>query len=471
MKRLLAAAFALCLAAPALADEPISVTQHHYSAGGVSLAYRAETGRLPILDPATGKAAGEIFFVAYRVPSKAPRPVTFIWNGGPGSPATLLHFEAFGPRRIEGGRFVDNPASLLAASDLVFVDPVGTGFSRAATPAAAKDFYSVTGDLSATAAFIERWRDRFGAPTSPIYLAGESYGVWRSAGTAELLEKRGVRVAGVVLISGGVAVGDSTPRPLATALRIPNRTAAALFHGRLDPSLGTDRAAAVKAAEAWARDVYAPALARVDALSTAERDQVAADLARYTGYPLAGIDRKTLTVSPRQYLSSLLKDQGKTLNTFDMRVTGADRDEESRKLTLDYFRKDLGYRTDLKYVGLEAQTPDDDPKPVNARWAYNSGEITPEVMARAQAGEGPPGGQPWTARAMALDPKLRVLVAAGLYDSLNSCAGNRELQARLDPAIAGRFRFGCYLGGHMMYRDAEARAQLSRDVRAFVSAK
>ena len=471
MKMLLAALFALALAAPALAEEAISVTQHRYSAGGTSLTYRAETGRLPIYDPATGKVAGEIFFVAYRVPSKTPRPVTFVWNGGPGSPATLLHFEAFGPRRIEGGRLVDNPASLLTASDLVFVDPVGTGFSRAATPAAAKDFYSVTGDLSATAAFIQRWRDRFGAGRSPIYLAGESYGVWRAAGTAELLEKRGVKVAGVMLISGGVAVGDTTPRPLATALRTPNRTAAALFHGRLDPSVGTNRAVAVKAAETWARDVYAPALARLDALSAAEREQVAGDLARYTGYPVAAIDRKTLTVSPRQYLSGLLKDQGKTLNTFDMRVTGGDGDPETRKLILGYFGKALGYRTDLKYVGLEAQTPDDDPKPGNARWAYNSGVITPEVMARAQAGEGPPGGQPWTARAMALDPQLRVLVAAGLYDSLNSCAGNRELQARLDPAIAGRFRFGCYLGGHMMYRDAEARAQLSRDARAFVSGR
>jgi hypothetical protein len=154
-----------------------------------------------------------------------------------------------------------------------------------------------------------------------------------------------------------------------------------------------------------------------------------------------------------------------------MRVTGAERDEETRKLIGDYFRSDLGYRTDLKYVGLEAQTPDDDPRPVNSRWAYDSGEITPEVMARAQAGEGPPGGQPWTARAMALDPKLRVLVAAGLYDSLNSCAGNRELQKRLEPAIARQFRFGCYAGGHMMYRDAAARAQLSRDVRAFVSGR
>ena len=347
----------------------------------------------------------------------------------------------------------------------MFVDPVGTGFSRAATPAAAKAFYGVTGDLSATAAFVQRWRDRHGAERSPVYLAGESYGVWRAAGTAELLERRGVKVAGIVLISGGVAAGEATPRPLATALRTPNRTAAALFHGRLDATLGKDRDAATKAAETWAREVYAPALARVDGLSAAEREAVAADLARFTGYPAAQIDRKTAARHPRQYLSELLKDQGKTLNTFDMRVTGGDGDGARRGLIGDYFRQDLGYRTDLKYVGLEAQTPDDDPRPVNARWAYNSGEITPEVMARAQAGEGPPGGQPWTARALAIDPQLRVLVAAGLYDSLNSCAGNRERQRRLEPAIARQFKFGCYAGGHMMYRDAEARAQLSRDVK------
>jgi carboxypeptidase C (cathepsin A) len=460
------AVLALAAALPSAAQDKTSITRHAWRAGGRSLAYVAEAGRLPIYLGGS-EPKGEIFYVAYRVPSKTPRPTAFIWNGGPGSAATLVHLEAFGPRRMEDGRFVDNPASLLPTADLVFVDPVGTGYSRAADPESAKTFYSTTGDMAATAEFVQRWRETHHADKAPVYLAGESYGVWRAAGTAELLERKGVPVAGMVLISGGSGVEEPMPRTLLTALRTPNRTAAALALGRLDPSLGKDREALLKQSEAWSRSVYAPALETLANLSPEQREAVAQGLHKWTGYPLAAIDRKTLVVTPRAYLSGLMKDEGKTLNTFDMRITGEPR-EDTRDLALGYFSRDLGYRTELSYVGLNAQTPDDSKTPVNSRWNYNSGKITPEVMARAQAGEGPPGSEPWAARAMAIDPKLRVFVAAGLYDSLNSCAGNRELATRIDAAIAPRFQFHCYSGGHMMYRDALARAQLSKDLQGFM---
>jgi hypothetical protein len=222
-------------------------------------------------------------------------------------------------RADRGRRFVDDPASLITASDLVSSIPIGTGFAGRRRRPAAKDFYCVNrrplGDGGLHPALARPlWRGAFADLPGGRELRRLARG--GDGGTSGAARREG---GGIVLISGGVAVGEATPRPLQTALRIPNRTAAALFHGRLGEGLAKDREAATKAAEAWARDVYAPALARIDTLGDAEREAVAAGLARYTGYPLAQIDRKTLTVTPRQYLSGLLKDQGKTLNTFDMR--------------------------------------------------------------------------------------------------------------------------------------------------------
>jgi carboxypeptidase C (cathepsin A) len=460
----------------ALAQTPDqAVTQHAIRVGGKALNYTATAGRLPIRDQATGEVHGEMFFTAYRMASRTQRPVAFIWNGGPGANSLLLHFEAFGPRTFSDGQLADNQATLLAAADLVFVDPIGTGFSRPAKGEYEAEFYNTLGDHQSIAEFIRLWRQRFDAQASPVFLIGESFGTWRAAGVAEIMAKRGQHISGIVLISGGAGVGlRFDTKAERAAFRIPNRTATALHHGLLDKSLGTDREAAMRTAEKWAMEVYAPALARIEQLSEAEREGIARDLARYTGVPDSAIDRKTLEMTPRGYLAALLKAQGKTLNTFDMRITGGGEGSGESARVDQYFRKDLGYRTDLAYAGLggglgEAYTPTGAERTsINAKWAYNSGEITPEVMAAAQAGEGPPGSQPWSVNAIKLDPKLKVMVAAGMYDSLNSCAANNALLTKLERDVAPNFVMKCYAGGHMMYRDSAEGVRLSADIRRFI---
>jgi carboxypeptidase C (cathepsin A) len=478
LKAALVGAFLALACIPASYAQPADVaqTQHSIRVGGKEIKYTAYAGRLPIRDQATGESHGEMFFAAYRVVSNTPRPAAFIWNGGPGANSMLLHFEAFGPRTFENGKLTDNQQTLLSSADLVFVDPIGTGFSRATSRDYLPEFYNTLGDHQSVAEFIRVWRLAFDAQTAPIFMIGESFGTWRAAGVAEILAKRGQHVSGIVLISGGAGVGLSyNTRPERAGYRIPGRAATALYHGKLDPKLGKDRDTVMRAAREWAATTYTPALARLASLSEAERSSIARDLALYTGLSEGAINRDKLELAPREYLAALLKDQGKALNTFDMRITGGEGADVSPQRIDAYFREDLGYKTDLAYAGLggglgQAYTPTDaKPTNINGMWNYNSGEITPEVMAAAQAGEGPPGSQPWAVNAIKADPKLKVMVAAGIYDSLNNCAENDALLRKLEPGVAANFVIKCYAGGHMMYRDAAEGVRLSNDIRAFIA--
>lgn len=471
-----APALALPPVPPLLApgDETVVVTQHEIRTESGRLRYEARAGRLPIRNDESGEVRGRVFYTAYvaEPADGRPRPVTFIWNGGPTVNSLLLHTEMFGPRRIEGDRFVDNLETLLTTSDLVFYDPVGTGFSRPETAEAADEFYSVLGDFAATTEFIRAWRARFGANRQPLFIAGESYGTWRASGVAEMLAAAHIDLDGVLLISGGIP-GSQMPASFSDAMYVPARTAAAFHHGKLAADLMRDRAATLRAAADWARNTYQPALERVASLSAAEREAIARDLARFTGVRAELIDRTTLVMTNRAYLRALFEgDDARVLNTFDMRIAGAEPDESGRRdLIADYLRGDLGYATDLAYTGLEdgyMPRPGPDRRSTSERFQYNHVEITPEMMQRAMAGGGPPGSQPWLQRAMRANRHLRVFVAAGRYDSLNMCEGNLDMSGRLEPDLARRFTNVCYEGGHMMYRDAEERRRLAQDVRRFV---
>jgi carboxypeptidase C (cathepsin A) len=472
------AAAAGLAAAPAplvAGDEPIVATAHTITTAKGPLAYTAYAGRLAIRSAETGEVRARIFFTAYVVkakPGAPPRPLTFAWNGGPTGPAVLVQTELLGPRRIEGARFVDNAETLLTNSDLVFMDPVETGFSRPDKPEFAKEFLSTLGDFAQTAEFIRDWRARFAAEKQPLFLFGESYGTWRVNGATQLLEKEGIKVSGAMLLSGGVP-GSLMPFEFQDAYYVPARTAAAFAHKRLDPDLMRDRAATMKVVDAWVASTYMPALQRVKDLSDAERDKVAKDLARFTGIPDSMVDRKTLVVSNRQYLQDFFGgDRAKTLNTYDMRQFGAERpDPGYRAAVMDYLRGELGYRTDLNYVDLEQgymPTPGPPARSTGSRWDYNHTTITPEMMAHMNAGGGPPASQPWLQDAMRADPKIQVFVAAGRYDSLNMCEGNLKMTAKLEPALSARFEHHCYEGGHMMYRVQPTRLQLSQDLATFI---
>jgi carboxypeptidase C (cathepsin A) len=477
------AALLLAVATPALAQpsaEQPAVTQHRITVGGKPLAYTAEVGRIAIRDAETGEPRGWMGYIAYRVASPAkPRPLTFVWNGGPGANSATLHFEVAGPKRGEGGGLVDNQETWLTATDLVFVDPIGTGFSRPAKAEYADSFYGTLGDVASVTEFVRSWRLLHGADANPLYLAGESWGAGRAANVGYALLKRGVPVSGLALISGGsglARLGDDGP---VAPLKIVGFAATAFHHGKLAPDVGLSSAAVEKAAEQWVRETYAPALAKLDGLTPEARDRIAAGLSRFTGVPADKIDRKSLVLTPRQFRTQLVA--GKALNIFDMRISDEPR-ESSRAAILAYFRTDLGYRTDLPYVGLESLeegylTGGKAPQAVGSRWDYATAVVTPEQRQAAYAeavrtGAGPPNlgpPLPGTAEAVALNPKLKVLVASGLYDSLANCAGAAETGRTLPAPLNAAMSFRCYPGGHMMYRDTPTRLQFSRDIRALVS--
>lgn len=453
--------------ATAPADHPVTTT-HELSLGGGHLRYTAETGRIALVDSARGALRGAIFYVAYRVAAATPRPVTFVWNGGPGANSLRLHLEGLGPRRVAGSTLVDNDATLLGVTDLVFVDPIGTGFSRAATPADERRFYSTSGDFAATAEFVSRWRAQHGASRAPVYLAGESFGSWRAAAVAEILGLRREPVAGIILISGGCPVGPMQPAEMVTALRVPAWAATALYHDRLAADAGADRDSILASARRWAIERYAPALARLATLSAAGRDTIARELGRTIGLSPDSIPRATLSLTLRQYRQSLLGERRATLNVFDMRLTG-----ETPRLPAEpilyYLRKELGVRTSLPYRDLEPDTTGGyRTGSINQRWSYDTASA--EDMVAATNGEGPPGSRPWVLGALEHNPGLRVFVAAARYDSFGRCDANLDLAGRLPAGIADRFTFRCYESGHMIGADDAARPILAADLRAFLAA-
>jgi carboxypeptidase C (cathepsin A) len=437
-------------------------TRHAAVIGGKRMAYTACAGSLPVRDQASG-ATGRIFYTAYVAQGAKARPLTFVWNGGPGADSRLLHFHALGPRVIRGGALVDNTASPLVASDLVFVDPIGTGFSRADTATQAQHFYGTVADIAATKSFVSAFRTAYRRTDAPLYLAGESFGTWRAAGVAQALIEAGTPVRGMALISGGIPLGEFPERNLVRALSIDSRVATAHALGRLVPRLQASRARALAEANRWALQEYLLALAAPQALSPERRAKLAAELAGFQGLDPKLVDPATLWISPEQFRTALLKDQGKVLDVFDMRRTANAKSAEEDKLVRAYFRNTLRYRGG-QYAGIEAPE-----STAGSAWQYDQAPITKESLARAMAGEGPPSpSQPWTLEAMRAAPQLRTWVAAGLYDSLNSCAGNRATVAALPSDIAARFVLRCFEGGHMMYDDPAETLRFGREFAAFV---
>lgn len=471
----------LLLATPADAEPAPVITRHQIQMSGRPFAYTAEAGRVPIRDVQTGEPLGHVFYVAYRAPG-APgkvRPITFVWNGGPGMPAASLHFEGAGPKRVEGDRLLDNPDTWLTDSDLVFMDPVATGFSRAVSPEAEKAFTSWIGDVAATTEFVRSWVLLHGVEDAPLVIAGQSYGSGRAGSVAYRLLQRGLKVRGLALISNTTGLPDYPDRAtIAPTMHTADYAVAALHFKKLPPELGTTPESARAIAERWARETYLPALRRIDQLTEAERAAMAADLARHIGLNASDIDPKTLRITQGFFLGHI--GSGKRLYYSDYRF------EEPYKAPplargIRYIRHDLGYASDLPYFGVEpiedGFAPDGVyPKPVNSRWTHSTVYgATPEQIAQAQAdfaklgaiGMGKFGPSlPGAADAITLNPALSVLVAHGAYDPLGGCSMDAELGRRLTSPHRQAVTFRCYLSGHAIYRDAPARAQFADDMRA-----
>ncbi len=352
--------------------EKAAVTHHEIMVDGQKLTYRATAANMPMKDE-NGKLKANVFFVAYEKEtpadqSAAPhpgetaaskpadaaatqpackdpehRPIMFLFNGGPGSAAVWLHLGAVGPRRValhEDGsplpppyRLEDNPSTWLDATDLVFIDPVGTGFSRAAEGEKNDQFYGVKEDIAWVADFIRLYTTKYERWLSPKFLAGESYGTTRAAGlSGYLLDRYGIALNGIAFISTVLEFQTLQPRDgndLPYPLYLPTYTAVAWYHKKLPADLQADLAKALQEVEQWSTTTYGPALARGLGLGAAERRAVVERLARYTALQPAFIERANLRINPFSFQKELLGTERKIIGRFDARIAGYDPDPVS----------------------------------------------------------------------------------------------------------------------------------------------
>ncbi len=474
------------------------VTRHHQRVlGGRTLRYASRAGRVVLAQERTGSGeragrwegptpAAEMFVVAYTkegVRDPASRPITFSFNGGPGSSSLWLHLGLLGPRRVPlhadpaptppPYHLVDNDVTLLEHSDLVFIDPVSTGYSRAVKGGKASEFHGLDPDVRSVGDLIRLWVSREGRWSSPIYLIGESYGTTRAAGLAAYLQDRhALYLSGLMLVSSILdfatarfEVGNDLP-PL---LFLPTYTAVAHYHGRLDAELQARASSDVlREVEAWALDVYAPFLVLGDRAEPALVDAVAASLARYTGLDEAWLRRAHLRIEIMHFCKELLRDRGLSIGRLDARYAGRDRDGVGNKpdrdpsysailgaygATLnDYVRRELGYASDLPYEVLTS---------LYADWRYEGFENRfVNVAERLRS-------------AMHANPALRVHVSSGYYDLATPYWATEHTLAHmaLDPALRDNIRHTIYQAGHMMYIHEPSLAALGADLAAFVTAR
>ena len=450
------------------------------SKGAVTIAgrevkYLARTGTLPLLkDDGSGERA-RVFFVYYAALGEdgqplaakdpAKRPITYCFNGGPGSAAVWLHFGGLGPKKVtvdpEGlqpatrGAVVPNPNSILDATDLVFIDPVGTGASRPSKGEKGEQFWSVKQDIESVGEFIRYFTTREQRWASPKYLCGESYGGIRGSGLANFLQDRhGLFFEGFISVSGVV---------ISYVIFLPAFTATAHYHKKLAPELQADREKAVAAARTFAQGDYARALIAGDTLPVADRTAVLDQLTRFTGLDRDLLDRARLRVSPSLFFENLLRKEGKIVGRFDARVTAEDYDKlrPSPEFDPSYtnvygpfaaaanatIRGELGYEFDLPYRILGG-----------VQWSWNdfAGEY---VNLEDDLG-----------RALKDNPRLRVLFCCGWRDlavppdsALYSIA-HLPIPDSLRKNIAVEY----YESGHMMYLHQPDAEKLRRDIVKFI---
>ena len=326
--------------------EKIVQTQHTVTINGESLAYTVTTGTiiLKIEDEEKGeKAKAAVFFVAYTkdgVEDVGSRPLTFSFNGGPGSASVWLHLGVLGPRRVllddDGmplpppARLVDNDFSLLDHTDLVFIDPIGTGFSRSVPGEKAAQFHTFNEDINSVGEFIRLYVTRYKRWRSPKFLIGESYGTTRAGGLAGYLQTRyGMYLNGIMLISAVLNFQTLEMLPgndLAYILYLPVFAATAWYHKQLHQDLQEDLQRTLSEAETFALNEYTLALMKGDRLTVGERDTIAAKLARYTGLSQEYIERSNLRIDIMRFCKELLRSQRRTVGRLDSRFIGMHRD-------------------------------------------------------------------------------------------------------------------------------------------------
>ena len=449
--------------------------------GGQRINYRVTMGETILKSP-EGEPKAAVVTTAYvKEPRDPKRPVTFLFNGGPGAGSLWLQMGSFGPKRVaipsdardDGAPpypLVDNPDSLLDVTDLVFIDPPGTGLSHLIGKTEGKEYYGVTADAKAVAEVIGRWLNDNGRWSSPKYIGGESYGTSRSAAVVDQLSSayNDVALNGVILISTILDFAAGADRPgneLGYITNIPSMAAAAHFHGKASaPSVDQF----VEEARAFAIGPYATALLKGQKLGADERALIRRQLARFTGLSETYLDRADLRVSPDRFYKELLRDRGLTIGRLDARYTGRDYDNAGETVDNDpsfygidgsynaamnaYAREVVGFKSDRRYQAIAALGQWD--------WKIDGGRDANAYLNLT----------PYLGQALRENSGLKIFVGQGYYDFATPFFAAEYALSRTG-IPQDRVQFHYYQAGHMMYVRDEDRAKLSRDVRAFIRSR
>jgi len=461
--------------------DELSETTNSVTINGVSVKYNAMAGTLVIKDE-EGKARVSFFFVAYTrldATNAGERPVTFSFNGGPGSSSVWLHLGVLGPRRVflkEDGslppppfRLIDNQYSLLDESDLVFIDPVSTGFTRAVPGEDARKYHGVDQDLQSVGDFIRLYTTRYKRWDSPKFLIGESYGTTRAAGLSGYLENRfGMYLNGIALVSSVLdfsTISFNAGNDLPFVLYLPTETAVAWFHKKLPPDLQADRKKALMESEQYALGDYSRALVQGSALSAPDRQRVIKEVARLTGLSGDYVDRANLRVHASRYFKELLRQERLIIGRYDARRTGTDLDAAGESAEYDpsftsvlgpftatlndYVRRELKFESDLPYEVLTGKVQP---------WDFNDARNRYLDVAETLR------------RTMTHNPYLKVFVANGYYDMATPYLATRYTfdHMGLPPNLQTNVSMGYYEAGHMMYVNQPSLAALKHDLAAFI---
>jgi carboxypeptidase C (cathepsin A) len=446
------------------AVETTSRTNHEITVNGTKIPYIATAGTL-LLKKEDGKPWATMFYVAYTrsdAPDPAKRPLTFCFNGGPGSSSVWLHLGALGPKRVEMGpdgappappyHLVDNQDTALEFTDLVFIDPVTTGYSREAPGESAAQFHGFEGDLKSVSEFIRLYSVRADRWASPKFLAGESYGTTRAAALSQyLLRNDGIYLNGITLISSVLNFATISFAPgndLPYELYLPSYTATAWYHRKLSGDLQTSLEKAIGEARRFAEGEYAAALMKGDKLTAPEHAAIVKQLARLTGLSAAFIEESNLRIPPARFEKELLRNERRTLGRYDSRLEGQDADAAGDRPGYDpsyasvqgvytatfndYIRTELKYETDLTYEVLTDKV---------SPWSYKEFEnryVNVADMLRD---------------AMTQNQNLRVEIANGYYDLATPFFATEYTVSHLglEPALAGHVSLSYCEAGHMLY--------------------
>jgi carboxypeptidase C (cathepsin A) len=461
-------------------SEETVVQKQSVSIGGRTLNYTTTTGYMPIKNGVTGETEARIFYMAYTLDNPpAKRPLMFSFNGGPGSSSVWLHLGALGPKRVkmqdEGWlppppyELVPNEGTWFTETDLVFIDPVGTGYSRAARPDLAAKFFSLNGDTESVGEFIRMYLGRENRWSSPLYLVGESYGTTRAAALSNHLFERGIALNGICLVSVVMnfqtirfAEGNDMPYPLI----FPSYTATAWYHKRLAADLQRKPLTEVlREAENFASNELTIGLAKGDRMNEAEKTSLLEKYSRLTGLSKNFVENNKFRVDLGRFNKELLREQRRTTGRLDSRFTGIDRDvdgnnpEQDPSMSAirppytatfnDYVRRELGFKSDVEYYILGGG--------ITAPWNWNTNNGYANTTIPLQS-------------AMQKNPFMKIMVASGYYDMATPYYATDYTMANmnLDSTLRKNISTFYYESGHMMYIEKNSLVKLKNDFAKFM---